>query len=225
MKSTNVRFAALAALLVSSASAEMILASGQTTGVNSLFSVSVDPGLNRVIVEVDNTLMGPGGVTGTLMSFGFNLPDSIAGSGTLLEQDWTTLLAGHTEPGDWALAQPYALSGSAGIFVQDFGAFGGSNENGGNPNRGVLFGEKARFVFGFADFTGVDGFFGEGGLSARWQQVNLDPGSDKGLGGEPPDFTPVPEPATYGLIGSTVLFAAGLLRRRRSSAVPVPTAA
>lgn len=212
---------AVATLLTGSARADFILASGLGTGVNSLFTLSIDPELNRVIVEVDNSLAGPGGVTGTLMSFGFNVPESIANSGTLLEQDWIALNAGRLEPGSWSLAQAYALSGNAGMFLQDFGVFGGSNEEGGNPNRGVHFGEKARFVFGFADFTGVEGFFGEEGLSARWQQVSTSPGSDKGLGGPPPDFTPVPEPATYGLVGSSVLLLAGLLRRRRT---PVPVA-
>lgn len=203
-------FTALAAL----AHGQLYVASGAETGVVARFDFTINPVLNQVTVAVDNTVAGPGGVTGTLMSFGFNVPtDAIAASGTLLSQTWTTLLSGHTEPADWTVVHPYILNGSASLFELNFGVVGGSNANGGAVQHGIWFGEQATFVFQFEDFASASGFLGEAGLSARWQQVTAGSGSDKGLGTT--GLTPVPEPSTYGMAGAGLLALVLMLRRRK----------
>lgn len=214
MKPKYCLLALLTSAFATLAPAQLYLVSGAETGVLSRFNFSVNPTLNQVSVDVDNTVAGPGGVTGTLMSFGFNLPsDDIADSGILLSQNWTTLTAGHTEPNDWAVIHPFQLEGTNGSFIQDFGAVGGSNANGGATHQGLWFGERATFVFQFEDFAQVSGFLGENGISARWQQVTAGSGSDKGVGG--PGLTPVPEPSSYGLAGAGILALGLILRRRR----------
>ncbi len=228
MNSKLLGLATLSALLTaSSLSAQLFVASGMNTGVTSNLNFSIDPTLNRISVAVDNSKASAGGVTGTLMSFGFNVPsEAIALSGTLVSQEWTTLKAGHVEPAPWTLAQPYLLSGSAGAFAQDIGVFGGSNPNGGRTNQGILFGEAALFVFQFDDFATAAGFLGEGGISVRWQEVTAEPGSDKTNGGDYLlELTPVPEPSAYGL-GAVAILAAGLLiQRQRKGSSPAPAVA
>lgn len=217
MKSKVLTVTLLAAALATLAPAQLYLATGAETGVVSQFTISINPTLNQVTFDVDNTIAGPGGVTGTLMSFGFNAPTvAVANSGTLLSQSWTTLVSGHTEPNDWLVVHPYLLSGSAASLVQNFGLVGGSNANGGATHQGLWFGERATFVFQFEDFASASGFLGYDGISARWQQVTAGAGSDKGVGSIDTGLTPVPEPSTYGLAGAGLLAIRLFLRRRRA---------
>jgi hypothetical protein len=219
MKTKSCTLAILSVALATVAPAQLYLATGADTGVVSQFTISINPTLNQVTLDVDNTIAGAGGVTGTLMSFGFNAPTiAVANSGLLLSQQWTTLAVGHVEPNDWTAVHPYLLSGSDEAFEQNFGAVGGSNANGGATNQGLWFGEKATFVFQFEDFASASGFLGPDGFSARWQQVTAGSGSDKSVG----DFalTPVPEPSAFGLAGVGLLALGLILRRRRQQLAP-----
>ncbi len=198
------------------ARADLYLPTGVNTGVTSQFTVTVDSLLNQVQLMVDNRYPGPGGVTGTITSFGFTAPASVASSGTLISQSWVILNVGHAEPTDWTFVAPYEINAGGNNFGQTVGLITGANPNGGNPHQGIQFGEVASFVIQFDNFATADGFFGPDGLTARWQEVTVNPGSDVGFSN---GFTPIPEPSTYGLIGASVLMLGIILRRRRAGRV------
>jgi hypothetical protein len=152
---------------------------------------------------------GPGGVTGTVTSFGFNGPNSLIASTSLISP----------VPTGWTLANPYDLNAGGNRFMQDVGAKTGNNVNGGSPQDGIAFGETATFVFQFADFASASGFLGTNGVSARWQVVAAGGGSDAGFGNpaaSSADITPVPEPGAYSLIGAGFLIGSVLFRRWKS---------
>lgn len=206
-QTTLLRLSALLLAVVSVARAQLYTAVGASTGVETAFNFTLDPTLNRLTVLITNTEPGPGGVTGTLTSFGFNVPDSLISSASLL-----------TAPAGWTLANPYDLNAGGNNFMQDLGAKTGNNVNGGSPQTGIAFGGSATFIFQFADFTTTTGFLGVNGVSGRWQVVTAGSGSDAGFGNvdTPPgaDIIPVPEPSTYGLLGAAGLMVAVLARRR-----------
>lgn len=214
MKNLSV-IAAAVLLSVGAARADLYIASGINSGVTSHFDFTLDAVSNQLLLEIDNSYAGPGGVTGTLTCLGFNLPDDLAASMTLVSQSWLVLNPGHDEPDDWTAVAPFELNAGGNQFDQDVGLITGMNGNGGNPNRGIQFGEVVRFVFQFGDFEPSDfpDFLGMDGVTARWQQVTAGPGSDEGFG----NFTPVPEPTTYGVFAAGVLLLGVMARRLRPS--------
>jgi hypothetical protein len=189
------------------AHAQLYVATGASTGVMTNFTFTLNTTANTLSVLVSNTQPGPGGVTGTLTSFGFNIPDNLFASASLT-----------AAPTGWTLASPYDLNAGGNNFMQDIGAKTGNNVNGGSPQTGIAFGQTGTFVFQFADFANAAGFLGANGVSGRWQVVNAGSGSDAGFGnpGLPSgaDIIPVPEPSTYGMIGAVGLLAGAILRRR-----------
>ena len=201
-------FAASALLrLAAVANAQLYIATGSASGVSTSFDFSIDPVLNRVTVVVDNTHPGIAGVTGTVTSFGFNIPSSLAGTGSLLS-------ATGVPAGTWSFFEPYDLN----LFDQDVGAGSGANVNGGQPSESVQYGNSAMFVFQFGDFSDATGFLGPNGLSVKWQALSTTGLSDEGFGNpgtsEAPPIIAVPEPSTYGLIGAASLLAGLLVRRK-----------
>ena len=204
------KFSGLLLAAVSAAQAQLYTAVGSQTGVRTDFTFTIDAATDLVSVFVSNTVPGSLGVTGTLTSFGFNVPDNLIGSALLV-----------SAPTGWTLANPYDLTAGGGIFVQDLGARTGGNVNGGDPQDGIAFTETGNFVFSFSDFADAAGFLGANGVTGRWQAVTASPGSDEGFGnpGTPGGpIVPVPEPSTYGLIGAGILLAGVYLRRRRAIA-------
>ncbi|HEX2852361.1 MAG TPA: PEP-CTERM sorting domain-containing protein [Opitutaceae bacterium] len=193
--------------------AQLYIATG-STGVTTWFNFTIDPVLNRVTVDVDNTHAGPGGINGVVTSFGFNLPPTLAGTGSLLS-------VSGVPSGSWSYFEPYDLNAGGGVFVQDVGSGSGPNPNGGHPPDSVAFGSSATFVFQYADFSVSDlsAFLGTDGMTSRWQAIAPGGGSDEGFGNPGPiggpDLGAVPEPSTYGLIGAAVLIV-GVLGRRAS---------
>src|SRR5690349_7099903 len=104
MKSILRKFFAASALLglAAVANAQLYIATGSASGVSTWFNFSIDPVLNQVTVVVDNTHTGLGGVTGTVTSFGFNVPPSLAGTGSLFS-------ATGVPAGTWSFFEPYNL--------------------------------------------------------------------------------------------------------------------
>ena len=213
MKTIHRKLIATCALLgiAAAAHAQLYIATG-SSGVTTHFTFNVDPTLNQVSVFVDNTHLGVGGVTGTVTSFGFNIPAAIVGTGSLLSTSGVPA-------GTWSYFAPYNLNN----FNQDNGAGSGNNVNGGQPNQSVQFGSTANFVFQYSDFAAVTGFLGENGVSVKWQALSTTGSSDEGFGnpGTPGGpIVPVPEPSTYGLLGAAALMIGVVLRRKTSRATP-----
>lgn len=213
MKSLHRKLIATCALLgfAAAAHAQLYIATG-SSGVTTHYTFNIDPTLNQVSVLVDNTHLGVGGVTGTVTSFGFNIPEALEGTGSLLS---TSGVPDET----WSYFAPYNLNN----FDQDNGAGSGNNVNGGQPNESVQFGMMATFVFQYDEFASVTGFLGEDGVSGRWQALNTTGGSDRGFGnpGTPGGpIVPVPEPSTYGLIGAAVLMVGVAIRRKTRRVTP-----
>jgi hypothetical protein len=190
------------------AKAQLYVATGNT-GVTTSFNFTVDPVLNRLTVLVDNTHAGAGGITGTVTSFGFNIPSSLAGTGSLLSTVGVPA-------GTWSFFEPYDLNAGGNVFQQDVGAGSGKNPNGGQPNEGITPGSTATFVFQFADFASVEGFLGDDGVTSRWQAIGAVGGSDQGFGVRPPVGAEgaVPEPSTYGALGAVVLLLGVFARKK-----------
>lgn len=193
--------------LATAAHAQLYIATGRTTGVTTQFNFDFNSVLNQVTVQVDNTFAGVGGVTGTLTSFGFNIPANLVCTGSLLS-------ATGVPDGTWKFFNSYDINVGGGGFAQDVGAGSGKNENGGQPKWGVKFGSSATFKFQFADYDTMAGFIGFNGVTARWQSVNEE-GSDVGFGVLSPSLTPVPEPATYGMFGVAALLVGVMFKRKR----------
>lgn len=207
MKIKIVRFAALFFGAIVAAQAQLYIATG-STGVTTWFDFTIDPTLNRVTVLVDNTHPGTGGATGTVTSFGFNIPSTLVGTGSLLSSVGVPA-------GTWSFFEPYDLNAGGNAFQQDVGAGSGGNPNGGQPNESVMFGSTATFVFQFADFASASGFLGTNGVTARWQAIGPSDLSDQGFGvlGPPRAEGVVPEPSTYGLIGAAILVLGAFSRK------------
>jgi hypothetical protein len=221
--SYRIVFATLALLgIAEAAHAQLYIATG-STGVTTQFNFNINTALHQVTLQVNNTQAGVGGVTGTLTSFGFHIPATLAGTGSLLS---TT----GVPAGSWSFFEPYNLSSGGGGFAQNVGAGTGNNPNGGQPNQGVQFGNSATFLFQFANFTTAAGFLGLNGVTARWQGITPGAVSNEGFGvlNPPggPGLTPVPEPSTYGLFGVVALLVGVMVqRKRRQQTAPRPTLA
>jgi hypothetical protein len=209
--------------------------SGINYGVKSRFTFSIDAASNILTIDVDNTLAGPGGMQGTITSFGFNTPFTNAQLGTngskvdFVSQTWTKKVQSNSHTFDkWNEFEPYYLSQNGG-YKQDYGVGTGNNPTGGTTKNGIKHGEKATFVFKFPDFTPgqFDGFFDrKQDIVVRWQEVgknNCYEWSDFGPGNFPPtgEIPPTPEPSTYGLIGAGALFALVVYRKRAQRAKKV----
>ena len=195
--------------LAAAAHGQLIIVTGSTSNVTAAFNFTIDPVLNRVTVQVNNTIPSPTGVTGTITSFGFNIPTALVGTGSLLSSVGVPA-------GAFTFFEPYSINAGGGGFVQDVGAGTGGNPNGGFAATSIQFGQTATFVFQFADFATTAGFLGTNGVTARFQAL---PGgaSDVGFGnpgGPGPGPTPVPEPSTYGLMGAATLLVGLFLRRK-----------
>lgn len=217
MKTIHRKLIATCALLglAAAAHAQLYIATG-SSGVTTYFTFNINPTLNQVSVLVDNTHAGVGGVTASVTSFGFNVPTALAGTGSLLSYSGVPA-------GTWTYFAPYNVNN----FNQDVGAGSGVNVNGGQPNQGVLFGTTANFVFQFADFASATGFLGENGMSTKWQALSTTGGSNEGYGnpGTPGGpIVPVPEPATYGLIGAAMLMLGVVVRRKTRRVTPAVAA-
>ncbi len=196
--------------------------SSTTYGVKSRFVFTVDPATNKLKVEIDNTIAGKNGFTGTITSFGFNTPftnEQLGGSGSNVT--FTQRLNGILVSGDnkWTKFDPYGISQNGGMYSQDFGVGAGNVPEGGNANKGIKFGDTAKFVFNFPDFSSATGFFNSAhNLSVRWQEVENNACNNfSDVGWSIEECPPVPEPSTYGLIGAGALVGLALWRRRVGS--------
>lgn len=208
MKSTYRKVLATCLLLgcAAAAHAQLYIATG-SSGVTTWFNFSIDPTLNRVTVQVDNTHAGVGGVTGIVTSFGFNVPAGLAPTGSLFSTSGVPA-------GTWSYFTPYSLNN----FDQDAGAGSGVNVNGGQPNESVKFNTTATFVFQFADFNDASGFLGQNGMSVKWQALSSTGQSDEAYGNPgtsgAPVIVPVPEPSTYGIVGAAFVIVVTAVRRQ-----------
>lgn len=212
MKFKLLKLSGLLLAAATAAHAQLYVVTGAQTGVRTSLTFSIDDALNRVSVFVQNNELGPGGVTGTLTSFGFNVPNTLIATASLV-----------MAPTGFVLSRPFDLNAGGNVFSQDLGAMTGNNPNGGDPQDGFSFGESGTFVFQFAEFSGTAGFLGTNGVSGRFQVVGVGPngggGSDAGFGNPgtgpgPVPIVPVPEPSTYGMIGAACLLAGALVRRK-----------
>jgi hypothetical protein len=210
MKKTIISLLA-AGFFASAASAQLYIVEGGTTGVVAEFTFTIDDVANTVTVDIDNTIAGVGGATGSITGFGFNVPAGIdidlitftaTGGAGFVSTSWVDGFF-DLEPG----------------FDQDYGVTGSPQ-----PDT-IQFGTTAQFVFSFnQDFTGTDGFLGTNALSVRFQAVvdsqgvtgqsdkvfgNPDEGGGGGPGGS------VPEPSTYGMFGALALLGMMVVRQVR----------
>lgn len=188
------------------------------TGVKAQFTFTFDAALDTVTVFIDNNIDGTGGATGRITSFGFNVPFTDEQLGT------NGSLVSFTEnaAGDWNKFEPYELSGDGGIYLQVFGVGTGTGEEGGGSDPGTAHGSTATFVFTFPDFLADAAWGGEDSLSVRFQSIDnslagIPDDSDKILG-SPDDgggggSGSVPEPSTFGLIGTLALLGMMILRQ------------
>lgn len=203
---------------------------GIDTGVTAKFTFTVDPTANTLKIDIDNSVLGSGGVKGTIISFGFNTPFTDSqlgtnGSNVSFTQTFTHLNSGDTTPSKWNKLESYSLSG----YTQDMGVGIGSAPDKASSstgtNNGIAYGEKATFLFTFPDFTSTNAskFFDSAhDLTVYWKDVNdCDTTCDIGWAN---DLPPTPEPSTYGIAGSVLLLGlAGVRRkmRRRAAATTV----
>jgi len=200
--------------LATATHAQLYIATGRNTGVTTRFNFDFNSVLNQVTVQLDNTFAGVGGVTGTLTSFGFNIPANLVNTGSLLS-------ATGVPDGTWKFFNSYDINVGGNDFAQDVGAGSGKNENGGQPKHGVKFGSSATFKFQFADYDTMAGFIGFNGVTARWQSITTKGKEDSDVGfgvlnpTGSPSLTPVPEPATYGMFGVAALLVGVMFRRKR----------
>lgn len=196
-------------LLASVASAQLYVVEGGTTGVKAKFTFTIDDVLDRVTVDIDNTILGVGDAKGSITGFGFNVPDSL----NLGLISFTATGGAGFNVNSWVLGSPFDLEPG---FDQDFGVTGSPQTD------TIQWGTTAQFVFSFnQDFTGTEGFLGQNALSVRFQNVIDSAGtpdqSDKVFGN--PDggggggSGSVPEPSTYGMFGALALLGLMVVRQ------------
>ncbi len=207
----------LAALLPATAAFGQLIAIGQNTGVLTTFSAATSG--QDLLITVDNTAAGVGGVTGSLTSFGFNTPFAAPLDLSKVGLSFNVLLgAGPTT--NWNPLSTYDLN--AGGFQANVDLGAESDENG-NPNgnsvaNGVEFGEIVVFKFSFdgaayplPDLDDIADLFNQNpdafDFYVRWQEVAGSTvatsdafGGDWPGGYDVPQGGPIPEPSTYGLV-------------------------
>jgi hypothetical protein len=231
-------------VLVSALRAQIYIV-GVNTGVTSSFTFTTlppaptppSPANNYLLeVKVDNTTAGFNNANGTVTSFGFDLPAVFLPPPTGTADSAPTIFGpisgfGLHDAGfvaTWNVTLDYSINN---LVHLNFGAGANPNPQGGNANDGIWFGETATFVFQFYPSSAyTTSPFPLTTIEARWQEV----GTGEARSGEGSDFggidvpsggpiVPVPEPATYGLIGAVALAGVVALKRRRSAQASVAT--
>jgi hypothetical protein len=167
------------------------------TGVVTRFQVWIDAGTNKVTIDIDNNIprptsapIGTNFATGTLISFGFNLPAALGvndvGDVTMRAKltsstsrsNWGGSLALNTWSNDdfWEEHTPWDIHLPA-TYDQDYGVSGpGGGYGTSDINRwGIRYGEKATFEFSLGNF-GTEHFAGfmdrSVDLTAYWENVD-----------------------------------------------------
>lgn len=202
-------------LTCATAKADTISIVGNTNG--SLATATVTCSFNAQTNTLSFTIVNTSPFDARITGIGFDLPPTGNASSSGLNGFSGNVVF---QPAGVAFVFSDAALGNVPQFdsaVLDFGFITGSNFTGGNPNDGLAPGidpgDEATFTVTGAAFSGFTEEQICNAIYVRFQQVGPDGElSDVGTPG-----TPVPEPASLFLLGSGLLGAAGVVRRRLKS--------